>query len=185
MYISLVKLTLNDLFRYDPEAGLLYRKVPPRECFSTDGGWKNSATKALRSLDVPIGYRHYHGNGLPHAVKLAVRRKVTYVHRIAWEICHGPIPDGMGIDHINGDPFDNRLNNLRLATRQQNSFNQRGKGRSGLKGATFSPAHGKWRSEIRAGRVRKFLGHFDSAEAAHAAYCAAAPFMHGDFARTK
>lgn len=46
------------------------------------------------------------------------------VHRILWEKLVGKIPDGMQIDHINGDRTDNRLENLRLATNQQNSSNR-------------------------------------------------------------
>lgn len=49
------------------------------------------------------------------------------VHRIVWELFYGPIPDGMFIDHINGVKDDNRIENLRLATNQQNQFNRKAK----------------------------------------------------------
>jgi hypothetical protein len=47
----------------------------------------------------------------------------VYAHRLAWEMTHGPIPDGMVIDHINRDGFDNRIANLRLASKRQNLMN--------------------------------------------------------------
>lgn len=60
--------------------------------------------------------------------KVNYRRKALMVHRIIWEMTHGPIPKGHVIDHMNGDPTDNRIENLRLATGSQNSRNQSGKG---------------------------------------------------------
>ena len=62
------------------------------------------------------------------------RYKILYVgegkyqteHKYVWEQEYGEVPDGMEIDHINGDTMDNRLENLRLATHQQNQRNRKG-----------------------------------------------------------
>ena len=41
-------------------------------------------------------------------------------HRLIWESIHGPIPDGLQINHINGVKTDNRISNLELVTRSGN-----------------------------------------------------------------
>lgn len=51
---------------------------------------------------------------------------VGYIcHRIIWEIFNGPIPDGLIIDHIDGNPQNNKIDNLRLVTHKQNARNSR------------------------------------------------------------
>lgn len=47
-------------------------------------------------------------------------RFAMVVHRIVWESVHGPIPDGLQINHINGIKTDNRINNLELVTPSEN-----------------------------------------------------------------
>ena len=46
-----------------------------------------------------------------------------YRHRVIWYYFNGEIPEGMQIDHINGDKTDNRLENLRLVTPKENLNN--------------------------------------------------------------
>lgn len=86
----------------------------------------------------------------------AVRRlgKNILCHRIVWELHNGPIPEGMVVDHVNGIPTDNRIENLRLATRAQNVHNQRMRrdNTSGVKGLS---RHGKiWAGGIRSNGER-------------------------------
>lgn len=49
------------------------------------------------------------------------------VHVIIWEMHNGPVPDGFIVDHESRDTLDNRIENLRLATRSQNALNAKGK----------------------------------------------------------
>jgi hypothetical protein len=108
-------------------------------------------------------------------------------HRLAWIYVHGSIPPGMEIDHRDGNPSNNALNNLRLATSSQQKMNKRvqSNNRSGLKGAFYHACHNgkKWRSQIKIGRDLIFLGYFDTAEEAHRAYEEAATQYFADFAR--
>jgi hypothetical protein len=45
-------------------------------------------------------------------------------HRVVWELFNGPIPNGMQIDHVNGDRADNRLANLRCVETVTNTRNK-------------------------------------------------------------
>jgi hypothetical protein len=109
----------------------------------------------------------------------------TYrAHRLVWLYMTSAWPSG-GLDHINRDRSDNRFANLRLATGSQNQANTVASvaNTSGIKGASWDRARGKWLADIRIdGRLKK-LGRFaDKAHAAQA-YAAAARTVHGEFAR--
>lgn len=103
-----------------------------------------------------------------------------YAHRLAWLYVHGAWPTGH-IDHQNVTPGDDRISNLREATRSQNLANRpaQSNNTSGLKGVSFHKGAGRWRATIQ----HKYLGLFDTAEEAHAAYRAAASRVFGEFAR--
>ncbi len=96
----------------------------------------------------------------------------------------------MEIDHKDTDPSNNRLDNLRLATSQEQKRNKKvqSNNRSGLKGAYYHACRKgkKWRSQIRIGPGREnliFLGYYDTALEAHMAYRSAAIRHFGEFAR--
>jgi hypothetical protein len=92
-------------------------------------------------------------------------------------------PSGMIVDHIDGDPLNNRRSNLRLATQQQNCFNSRSiTGASKYKGVARSH-HGKWRAYISTDGKQSHLGYFDFEEHAAEAYNIAALDLFGTFAR--
>jgi hypothetical protein len=109
-----------------------------------------------------------------------------HAHAIAWAYVYGDRPDGKFVDHINGDRSDNRICNLRLATKAQNGMN-RGKqsnNTSGMKGVSWAKNAGKWSAHIKINRKKIHLGLFNNIEHAAAAYDSAAISLHGEFART-
>ena len=59
------------------------------------------------------------------ASKVELMGRNIFVHRIIWEMHNGEIPDGLVIDHIDGDCLNNKISNLRLVTQALNSRNQR------------------------------------------------------------
>lgn len=90
------------------------------------------------------------------------------VHRLIWEYKYGPIPEGMQIDHINGVRNDNRIGNLRLATRLQNSQNRKKRtdNSSGATGVTYNKSTGFWVARIGIDGERVYLGSYRSKEEA-------------------
>lgn len=121
------------------------------------------------------------------------RRTAVYACRVEMEkmlLLHREIigaTAGSEVDHIDGDGLNCRRSNLRFCTRSQNIQNGpvRSDNRAGLKGAIWDTRAGKWRSEINRGGRRQWLGTFDTAEEAHAAYLEAAVAEYGEFARAK
>lgn len=110
-----------------------------------------------------------------------VEGKKTYrMSRVIMGLCHG---NRLMVDHI--DPLatlDNRKQNLRIATSQENASNRTGYARSGFKGVRIC---GKsFQAQITVNRVCRSLGLYPTAEQAHAAYCKAASENFGEYARS-
>lgn len=112
--------------------------------------------------------------------------RVYYAHRLAWFYQTGGWPKDE-IDHKNGIPSDNRWKNLREATRSNQLHNtrMRSDNTSGYKGVCWAKKEGRWLASITLHGKSKFIGYYETPKKAHAAYCAAAKRLHGEFARTK
>lgn len=88
------------------------------------------------------------------------------------------------VDHIDGDGLNNRRSNLRLATPQQNIVNRvmDRRNKLGIKGVDIS--NGKYRACIQKDGRTIFLGRYETAKEASAAYNGAAKALFGEFARS-
>lgn len=117
-------------------------------------------------------------------ITIAVCGRLYKAHRLAWFHIHGEWPPN-DIDHVNGIRTDNRLENLRLATRSQNCANKSSHRRdntSGVKGVTWDKGRQKWMAKIQVAGDHKFLGRFTSLEEAADSYRRAAIVHFGQFA---
>ena len=91
-------------------------------------------------------------------------RQVNYrAHRVAWLLHTGEVPGDMQIDHIDGDPTNNRISNLRLVTHRENGINQRKhkNNTSGVMGLYWHKKAGKWAVQISEFGKIKYLGLFE------------------------
>ena len=102
-------------------------------------------------------------------------------HRLIWLYVHGTWPEE--IDHKDQNPANNRLDNLRVGTHQNNQCNRTSQANNttGYKGVTLH-RDAKWAAKIKVYGKTYHLGLYHSAEEAHSAYALAAQRMHGDFA---
>lgn len=135
--------------------------------------WKKSKVKAAGRTAGTITSHGYY--------QISICCRVYYAHRLAWLYMTGEWPKDQ-VDHIDMDKSNNRFANLRESDASRNSANTKTrKNRSGLKGARWDK--GKWSSTIVVNKKRIYLGRYEKAEDAHAAYRAAAIKYHGEFAR--
>lgn len=106
-----------------------------------------------------------------------------YLHREVVDRALGKIPEGMFVDHIDGDPLNNRRRNLRVVTKAQNAANAAPRGGRSKYRGVHQQASGRWAAQISKAGVRLCLGTYDTEEDAAAAYDMAAKEVHGEFAR--
>jgi hypothetical protein len=123
---------VNELFEY--RDGKLYNKTNRA---STSRKGKMVGTKnAGGYLDVRIDKKNYR------------------LHRLIWIMHNGDIPEKRVIDHRNGIKTDNRIENLRSVTIQENTFNSKSKGYS------WHKSKQKYQAQICVNGVQKYLGLF-------------------------
>lgn len=121
------------------------------------------------------------GYAFRHSRSAEGKRVCIIMHRSILGIDNG---DPRIVDHSNGVKTDNRRGNLRVCTKAQNGYNQKAQrtNTTGFKGVTKHKATGRYMAQITVEGQKKYLGVFDSAKDAHAAYCVAALELHGEFA---
>lgn len=153
---------LKELVKYEPDTGIFtlikYRTGTTRKI----GDPLGSFTKA--------GY-----------LETCINQKRYYLHRLAFLYTTGEMPSGV-IDHINGNPSDNRWVNLRCVDQKANGENTnklRTDSTTGYRGV--HRWHGKYRAKINSGGKQIHLGTFNTVEEAAKAYQLAKPVYHPNF----
>lgn len=158
--------TLHELFVLDAEQGILRRRVTRAP--------NAKAGDVVGTVD---------GRGYLH---VSISGRFYRVHRIIYYMHYGYDP-GTHLDHINCDRRDNRPENLRPATDQQNAGNvlrMYAHNTSGFRGVSLNSGSKKWHAQIKIFGKQTYLGRYDTPEEAAAAYSKAAKQHFAQFART-
>ena len=156
---------LHTHFNYDPETGIFSRKI-------------KQSNRTIIGKPLLAGAK----NKGQKRIIIHIQGKVYKAHHLAWVYVYGVWPEE--VDHINNDPTDNRISNLRLATRQQNSYNKKmyRKTESGIKGVTCDKQRKKWFVKINANKKQIPLGRYDDLKDAERVITKAREQYHGEFA---
>lgn len=153
---------VRELLDYDPESGRLI--------------WKVGTGRCVRGSEAgAIGKNGYRVIGIDGTCFLS--------HRLVWLHVYGSLPE-TDIDHIDRSRSNNRLTNLREASRAQNNGNSglMRTNTSGKRGVSFERSRNKWAAYIWRGNRKYHLGYFSSCDDAGRAYDHAAAEYFGDFA---
>ena len=148
---------VSTMLTYREETGKLIWKHRPVEHFKSLQGWKMWNTRyALKEAG---------GYDIKGYVRVSIDGKSYKAHRLAWLLKYGTWPD-CDLDHINGDPQDNRIINLRQVSHAENMQNKKlhSNNNSGQPGVSFIKQYTKWRACIGLNGKVQHLGWFDSLE---------------------
>lgn len=157
---------LRQLLRYDPHTGLLFWLPRSPEHFPADRKAESSAMQFNNYFAGKEAFTSTNENGYRQGWFMG--RKYL-AHRLIWKMVTGIEPETL--DHINGQPCDNRWSNLRSIPRGENNWNCQiyANNTSGVTGVYWRTKRGKWVAEIKVSRRRHYLGSFDSLDDARSA----------------
>lgn len=148
--MSLSKDTLNEMFSY--KDGNLYWK------YTHKNGVQEGALAGSKRGKYKI---------------VSLNKKNYLLHRIIYIMHYGHIPSRLQVDHIDINKENNKIENLRLVTKQENAFN-----RNDQKGYYYVSSRGNYRSRIIVDNKTISLGSYLLEEDARSAYLEAKEKYH-------
>ena len=140
--------------------------------------WKINTNKSKNLIGKEAGCnKHTYGT-------VMLDKKSYCVHRVIYCMHTGEWPEV--IDHINNNPKDHRIENLRAATHSTNNMNKvaQSNNTSGIKNVCWNKTHNRWSVQIQAQGKRVFSKMFKNIELAELVAIEARAKYHGEFARS-
>lgn len=143
---------LRSLLDYDPQTGILLWHRRPIEAFRNKqafSAWNTKYAGKVAGSSRPDGY-----------VCVSIDKRRYLAHRLIVFMINGRWPDV--VDHINGDPSDNRAFNLRDTDAKGNARNNSisSANTSGFTGVIWDKSRGKWAARIKFSGKLFHLGRF-------------------------
>ena len=92
---------------------------------STGLRWINPTLSQIKPFSEAGFKRFLIKTGRPSAIIVGFKKKEYKAHRIIWTFLNGEIPEGIIVDHIDGNPFNNSIDNLKIKTQPDNRLNSR------------------------------------------------------------
>lgn len=159
---ELTQERLKELLDYNPETGVFT--------------WKAKSAPAASKVKIGDVAGSFETKGYK---RIKINYKQYKSHRLAWLYVNGRWP-AEELDHIDGNPGNNSISNLRECSRAENTENRapQGKHSSGLIGVSWNERKQKWKAVIAKDRKSIFLGYFHCKYEAHKEYQQAKRQLH-------
>jgi hypothetical protein len=115
--------------------------------------------------------------------QITINKKHYKTHRLVYLMFHGYMPKE--VDHIDNNPLNNRIENLRLANRSEQCCNTRIRkdNTSGIKGVSWDKSRNKWVVTVTKNKKTVYTNRFIDLELAQLVAIEARDKFHGDFAK--
>ena len=128
----MTKRTIKKLDKEFLEKHLVYDADSPT-------GLKWVSTNKSRKAGDVAGARAYQSNGKPSGIVVKINDIIYRAGRVIWTLMKGDIPEGQFVDHLDGNPFNNNLDNLAAKSPRANSHNLAtpSDNKTGIKGVCF------------------------------------------------
>ena len=154
---------VSEWLEYNPDTGNLY--------------WLKKPNRRIRVGDVAGSKAQHRKHNWYYNLKVCGKR--LKVHRVAWLLYYGELPNDMMIDHIDGNGLNNKIDNLRLATPAQNQYNRRKQ----QEYPGTQKRGNRYIARIQQDRKKIYIGTYDTREEAHFAYLKKSRELRGEFSK--
>ncbi len=158
---SVLGENIEDVIRYDDVTGYLY--------------WKKQISNRIKIGDVAGSVRH---DGY---VTVSIFGKEYLAHRIAYYLMTCQFPEDE-LDHIDGNPNNNKWDNIRDSTRSGNNQNTRGYGKLGVRNVYYRPDRNTYQVKLMVDGKRITIGSYSDLELAELVAAEARELHHKQFA---
>lgn len=166
------KVSLQDLISavtYNPEEGTFMWKYRKEQRPQWNG----------RCAGKPCGHQRKKDKYLI----ITINSKRTYGHLVGWILSGRTIPSGYFVDHVDGDTTNNRLNNLRLATFKESSYNTKSMGGTSKYKGVYLSSRNTFVAQVTVDRINIQLGSYESENTAAGVYNWVAGRIQGGFCK--